>query len=427
MEYRLGCNLINSYITRLVAVKWIGGPMYDIIIVGARCAGSPTAMLLARKGYRILLVDKATFPSDTMSSHFVHVPAVARLKRWGLLDKVVASNCPPVRSLHLDLGPFSLTGYPPPLEGVDTAYGPRRIVLDKILVDAAVEAGAELREEFTTQEVLFEDGCVIGIRGHAKNGTSVTEKARLVIGADGLHSVVARAVGAPKYQEKPSVTCAYYTYWSGVSINGAELYPRDNLFIVAFPTNDGLVCNLIEWPKESFPVVRSDIEGQFLQALKQAPGLADRIRGGKRAERFVGTVELPNFFRKPYGPGWALVGDAGYHKDPNLAQGITDAFRDAEALAAAIDSGFAGRQPLADALAEYERQRNESAMPAFELNFQFATLQPPPPEIQALLGALRGNQTETNRFVGAIVGTVPIPEFFAPTNIQRILTEAAGH
>src|SRR5690242_403293 len=208
--------------------------MYDAIIVGARCAGSPTAMLLARKGYRVLLVDRAAFPSDTMSSHFVHVSAVARLKRWGLLDRVAASNCPPVRNICLDLGPSSLKGHFPSMDGVDTAYGPRRFVLDKILVDAAVDAGAELREGFTTEEVLFEQGQVIGIRGRTRNNTSVTEKARFVIGADGLHSRVARAVGAAKYNEKPGVTCAYYTYWSRVSVSGAELYPRDNLFIVAF-------------------------------------------------------------------------------------------------------------------------------------------------------------------------------------------------
>jgi flavin-dependent dehydrogenase len=401
--------------------------MYDIIVIGARCAGSPTAMLLARKGYRVLLVDKATFPSDTMSSHFIHVPAVARLKRWGLLDRVVASNCPPVRTICIDLGPFSLAGNSPPVDGVESAYGPRRFVLDKILVDAAVEAGAELREEFTVEEVLIEDGRVTGIRGRTKNDTGVTEKARLVIGADGLHSMVARAVGVEKYHEKPAVTCAYYTYWSGVSMSGAELYPRDNLFIVAFPTNNDLVCNLIEWPKEKFSVVRADIENQFLTALNQAPALAERIRSGKRAERFVGTVDLPNFFRKPYGDGWALVGDAGYHKDPNMAQGISDAFRDAEALANAIDHGLSERQPLEDALAEYERQRNESAMPAFELNFQFATLQPPPSEIQALFGALLNNQAETDRFIGTIVGTTPIPEFFNPINIQRIMAEAAGN
>lgn len=188
-------------------------------------------------------------------------------------------------------------------------------MLDKILVDAAVEAGAELREEFTTEEVLLEDGRVTGIRGRTRNGSSMTEKARFVIGADGLHSLVACAVGASTYRERPTVACAYYTSWSGVSVSGAELYTRENRFIVAFPTNDNLVCNLIEWPKEDFPAVRADIEGQFLKALELAPGLAERTRGGQRAGRFVGTAELPNFFRKPYGLGWALVGDAGYYKD----------------------------------------------------------------------------------------------------------------
>ncbi|HSB12534.1 MAG TPA: NAD(P)/FAD-dependent oxidoreductase [Blastocatellia bacterium] len=401
--------------------------MHDVAIVGARCAGSTTAMLLARKGYRVLLVDKAAFPSDTMSTHFIHVPGVAKLKRWGLLDRVAGSNCPPVRSYSVDLGPFALSGSPPALDDVSMGYGPRRTVLDKILVDAAAEAGAEVREKFTTEELWLEGGSVTGIRGRTENGTSVGERARLVIGADGLHSLVARMAGAAIYNEKPVVACAYYTYWSGVSVEGAELYPRENRFIVAFPTNDGLVCTLIEWPKDYFPVVRADIEGEFFKALELAPGLAARIRNGKRAERFAGTVDLPNFFRKPHGPGWALVGDAGHRKDPNGAHGISDAFRDAELLADAVDGGFSGRQRLEDALAEYERLRNESALPTFELNFQFATLQPPPPEIQTLLGALRGNQVETNRFIGALVGTVPIPEFFAPASMQRILSAADGN
>jgi len=401
--------------------------MYDVAVVGARCAGSPTALLLARKGYRVLLVDKAAFPSDIMSTHFVQPPGVARLQRWGVLDTVVASNCPPVHSYCLDLGPFSLRGSPPPLDGVATAYCPRRTVLDKILIDAAVEAGAELRETFTVEEVCFEGSCVTGIRGRTRNGMSVTEQARLVIGADGLHSLVARMVGAPQYHEKPTVACAYYTYWSGVVVEGVELYPRDHRVIIAFPTNDNLICTFMEWPSEEFPVVRADIEGQYMQALALVPGLTERIRSGKRAGRFIGTADLPNFFRKPYGPGWALVGDAGYHKDPNLALGISDAFRDAELLAEAVDRGFSGRQPLEEALAAYERQRNESALPAFELNFKFATLQPPPPEMQALFGALRGNQPETDRFIGALSGTVPIPEFFALVNIQRVLNAAAGN
>ena len=166
------------------------------------------------------------------------------------------------------------------------------------------------------------------------------------------------------------------------------------------------------------------MEGNFRRTLDLAPRLGERVRRGRLAERLVGTGDLPNFFRRPYGPGWALVGDAGYHKDPNLAQGISDAFRDAELLTEALDAGFAGRGRLEDALAGYERARNAAATPGYELNHQLARLEPPPPELQRLFGALRGNQPDTDRFFGALLGTVPVPEFFAPENVGRIVGAA---
>jgi 2-polyprenyl-6-methoxyphenol hydroxylase-like FAD-dependent oxidoreductase len=395
--------------------------MYDVIVVGARCAGSPTAMLLARRGYQVLLVDRATFPSDTMSTHFIHPPGIAQLKRWGLLERVAASNCPPFLNMSLDFGSFVLTGSPPPTDGVAEHYCPRRTVLDEILVGAAVEAGAELHEGFSVQEILMNGERVRGIRGRSIDGATVKEEARIVVGADGMRSLVARSVEAPEYNAKPTLACAYYTYWSGVPVKEAEIYPRDRWMIIAFPTNDDLVCTFMEWPREEFHLVRTDIEGNFLKKLDSAPRLAERIRSGKREANFVGTGVLPNYFRKPYGTGWALVGDAGYHKDPYMALGITDAFRDAELLADAIDGGFSGHRPLEEALADYEQQRNAAAMPAYEFNCQLATLQPRPPEMQQLFAALRGNRAETDRFIGAVEGTVPIPEFFAPENIQRIV------
>ena len=170
---------------------------YDAIVVGARCGGAPTAMLLARKGYRVLLLDRAGFPSDTLSTHYIHQPGIARLARWGLLDRIVASNCPPVRQLLFDVGPFALAGTPPPADGVAEAYAPRRTVLDQILVDAAVAAGAELRPHFSVQELLTDGDRVTGVRGRAAGGVAVTERAHLVIGADGVRSLVARAVQAP--------------------------------------------------------------------------------------------------------------------------------------------------------------------------------------------------------------------------------------
>ena len=395
--------------------------MYDAIIVGARCAGSPTAMLLARKGYRVLLLDKASFPSDTLSIHYIHQPGVACLNGWGLLERVIESNCPPVYAQTIDVGPFALHGTPPPVDGVTASYAPRRTILDKILVDAAVAAGVELREHFTVKELVFDGDRVVGIHGHERGGALVTERARIVIGADGLHSMVARAVGAPVYNEWPSFACAYYSYWSDVSIDGAELYPRPGRAIIAGPTNDGQIMAIIYWPSAAFREVRADIEGNFMRALDLAPDLGERIRGGKRTERFRGTVDLPNFYRKPYGSGWALVGDAGYHKDPITAQGISDAFRDAELLANAIDDGFAGRVPIADALAGYEQRRNETTFAMYEMTRQFAMLEPPPAEQQQLMAALLHNQEEMDRFFGTVAGTVPIAEFFAPENIDRIM------
>lgn len=342
--------------------------MYDAIVIGARCAGSPTAMLLARKGYRVLLVDRATFPSNIMSGHYIQLAGVARLQHWGLLDLVMASNCPPVCEFSFDFGPGSFGGYPPAADGITEGYCPCRKVLDKILVDAAVEAGVELREGFSVQEILRDGDRVIGIRGHTKNGAIVTEKASIVIGADGMNSVVARTVEAPTYKATPSLTFSYYTHWSGISVECGELYVRNHRNFGAIPTNDGLIMLWVAWTHKEFQEYRADIQGNYLKTIELAPALAERVRGGKREEPFIGTSNTANFFRKPFGYGWALVGDAGYHKGPILGQGITDAFRDAELLAEAIDAGFSERQPPSKALAAYEQRRNTAVMPMYELN-----------------------------------------------------------
>lgn len=377
-------------------------------------------MLLARKGHKVLLVDRATFPSDALSTHYVHQPGVASLERWGLLPEVARSGCPPIRDYTLDVGPFALHGSPPPAGTVAEAYSVRRTVLDEILVEGAAAAGAEVRERFAVQELVWEGDRVAGIRGRAADGAAVTERAKIVIGADGMNSLVARSVGAPRYDAQPALTCAYYTYWSGVEIGGVELYLRPGRMIGAAPTNAGQVLTIVLWPNAEFHQVRSDIEGNFMRALELAPGLAERIRAGTRDERFRGTAQLPNFFRRPHGEGWALVGDAGHHKDPILALGITDAFRDAELLADAVDAGLSDPSLLEPALAGYELRRNELAAPGFASTLEFARLQPPDPAMQQLFAALRDDQAETDRFFGTFAGTVPAAEFFAPENIARI-------
>ena len=225
---------------------------YDAIVVGARCGGSPTAMLLARSGYRVLLVDKATFPSDTMSTHLAHPPAVAALARWGILERLEATNCPPITRYSFDFGPVTVAGTPRAVEGADKAYCPRRIVLDTMLVEAAVEAGAELREGFTVEEVVIEDGRVTGIRGHAKGGDTVTERAKVVVGADGKHSLVAKAVEPESYKEVPPLAPAYYAYWSGLRSDGFDTYIRaeSGRGWAAIPTHDDLTCVVQAWPQD---------------------------------------------------------------------------------------------------------------------------------------------------------------------------------
>ncbi len=399
---------------------------YDAIVVGARCAGSPTAMLLARQGHRVLLVDKATFPSDTMSTHQVHPPGIAALARWGLLERLEATGCPPVERYSFDFGPLTISGSPQPIDGVARGYCPRRTVLDQLLVDAAVAAGAELREGFTVDEILAADGTVTGIRGHARDGAAVTERARVVIGADGKHSLVAKTVKPEHYDERPSRQAMYYAYWSGLPTRGFDVTIRveHGRGWAAIPTHDDLTVMPFGWPVEEFHANRKDIEGNFFAALDLAPEFAERVRAATRESKFVGSAELPGYFRKPYGPGWVLLGDAGYHKNPITAMGINDAFRDAELVAGALHDAFAGDRSFEEGMSEYQQIRDREAMPVYEFTDDFAQLQPPPPEMQQLLGAMHGNQEAMDGFVSVQAATLPAPEFFAPENVGRIMSEA---
>ena len=396
---------------------------YDAIVVGARCAGAPTAMLLARKGYRVLVVDRASFPSDTLSTHVIHAPGIAALKRWGLLDSIIASGCPGFEKYTFDFGPFAISGTPRPDDGVSAGYAPRRTVLDKILVDAAASAGAEVREQFTVDEVIVEDGVVVGIRGRGHDGSAVVERARVVIGADGRSSHIAKAVRPEQYNDKPMLQWSYYTYWSGLPTDGFETTIRPDRGWGAVPTNDGLTMLVVGWPYAESKAYKADVEANYLKTLELAPEFAERVRAATREERFFGG-SVPNFFRKPYGAGWALVGDAGYNKDPITAQGISDAFHDAELCATAVDESFSGRRSFAEAMATYHQTRDTKAMPIYEFTTQLATLEAPPPEMQQLLGAVYGNQDAMDAFVSVTAGTVSPIEFFDPEHIGRIMTAA---
>jgi flavin-dependent dehydrogenase len=401
---------------------------YDAIVVGARCAGSPTAMLLARRGHRVLLVDKASLPSDTMSTHLVHPPGIASLARWGLLGRLLETGCPPVERYSFDFGPVTIAGSPRPAGGEAAAYCPRRTVLDRLLADAAAEAGAELREGFVVDDLLTDGGTVTGIRGHAKGGREVAERARVVIGADGRGSLVAKTVGPRQYNDRPSHLAMYYAYWSDLPVEGFETFIRTDRRRgwAAAPTHDELTVMPFGWPVDEFHLNRHDIDGHFHAMLDLAPEFAERVGAATRETKYVGSAQLPGYFRVPYGPGWALVGDAGYHKNPITAMGINDAFRDAELLAGAIDDALAGRRPYDEALGDYQQARDAEALPVYEFTDEFAQLLPPPPELLALIGAMAGNQAAMDDFVSVQAATLPAPQFFDPQNIGRIMAAAGA-
>lgn len=393
---------------------------YDAIVVGARCAGSPTAMLLARKGYRVLLVDRATFPSDTLSTHIVHPLAVAALSRWGLLDRLVATGCPPIDTYFFDFGAVTLAGSPG-TEASPLAYCARRTILDKLLVDAAAEAGAEVREGFSVDDLVIEAGRVVGIKGHSKESTTITERADVVVGADGRSSIVAEAVRPDKYNERPQLLAPYYSYWSNLPVEGRfETYVRPHRGFAVAPTHDGLTMIVAGWPYAEFAANKQDLEGNYLAALELVPSFAERLRGAKRESRIVGAP-TPNFFRKPYGPGWALVGDAGYLKDPITAQGINDAFRDAERCVMALDEACTGALAFDDAMSRYQQARDEKVLAMYDFTCQLATLEPPPPELQQLFGAMQGNQKAMDGFAQMNAGTISPAEFLSPQNVSSII------
>jgi 2-polyprenyl-6-methoxyphenol hydroxylase-like FAD-dependent oxidoreductase len=266
---------------------------------------------------------------------------------------------------------------------------------------------------------------VIGIHGHDAAGATVSEHARVVVGADGWNSRVARAVEADRYNERPMRQTRFYTYWSGLPIDGMQTHIRPDRGSGCIPTNDDLTLLVLGWPQAEAAAYKADVEANYLKTLDLVPDVAERVAGATREARFAGGP-VPNFFRKPYRPGWALVGDAGYTKDPITAQGISDAFRDAELCATALDETFRGERSFDDAMATYQQTRDAQAMPLYEFTTQLATLEPPPAEVQQVLGAIHGNPDAMSAFVSVIAGTLSPVEFFDPTYLQQLLAGAGA-
>jgi flavin-dependent dehydrogenase len=394
---------------------------YDVVIVGARCAGASLAILLARAGVRVLAVDRAAFGSDTLSTHFLWPRTTALLAKWRLLEAVAASGCPPIEQVIADYGAVAIKGRPSAVGGTATMYCPRRTVLDRLLVEAARGAGAEMHDETTFRALLWESGRVCGVRLQHKDGHASEVRARLVVGADGLWSSVARAAGAATDVEHETLTCGYYAYWSGMPIAGVEFYVRQGCDILVFPTHGGLTCIWAGRARGGWEAYRADVEGSYRAVLSLAPSLAERVGKATRATPFRGTSKLPNFYRRSAGAGWALVGDAAYHRDPLTGMGIGDAFLGADLLAVAIATGLAdGDARLDERLADCQAEFRRRTQPVFDYTVRAAGLADPSSALP-LYAAIVGSAEDTTRFMDVLAGTLPFKDFFNPTNLARLM------
>ncbi|MFD5516247.1 NAD(P)/FAD-dependent oxidoreductase [Streptomyces sp. NPDC127066] len=384
--------------------------MYDVIVIGARCAGSPTAMLFARQGYRVLLLEKARFPQDTLSSHYIHMQGMGLLNRWGLLGKLRDAGCRPITRQSYQGPGVRIEGFSLPVDGLDYTYAPRRYVLDPLLAEGAVEAGVDFREGCAVKDLVWEDDRVAGVRYTTPEGTETTERARLVVGADGMRSLVARKAGAQNVIEHPRVSCTYYSYWENVPSH-FELYERPGRWIGVIPTNDDLTLLMTYFPQDLYNEVRKEVEPFYLDSFRTtAPELYERMRAGRRVEQIYGTGHQENYFRKAYGPGWVLVGDAVNHKDSITARGITEAFAQAQSLIDHVGTQLHDDAALRTALKRYENDLSGEALSHYQGALNVAELKPE--SRVEMLQQLVGHQEHIDRYFSTLSGACSIDDFY---------------
>ena len=349
------------------------GEHYDVVVVGWRVAGAATAMLLARSGHRVLMIDRARHGSDTVSTHTLLRSGVLQLKRWGLLDRVVESGAPPIPRVTLGFGdelvPIDLSDD----FGVNALYAPRRTVLDPILVEAACQAGVDFVDRCSARSLRFDErGRVEGV-DLSLGGSEISVSTRFVVGADGVHSRVAGWVGAKTYRYHPPSNSVQYAYYEGIEVDGVHFQFTPGVTAGLIPTNDGLVCVYGGWPSTADLGFHDDPQKAFTRAVSSShPDVAARVQGGIRVSAFRGTRGLPSYLRRAAGPGWALVGDAGYMKDPVSAHGLSAAMRDAESCARAIHEAIENPGSERELLDSYWRGRDELSLGHLEATVELA-------------------------------------------------------
>jgi flavin-dependent dehydrogenase len=378
---------------------------YDVAIVGARPAGAATALLLARAGHRVVVVDRDRYGTDTLSTHALMRGGIVQLYRWGVLDRIVEMGTPAVRRVD-----FNYAGEQARVKLDAPLYAPRRTVLDPVLVDAAREAGADVRFGVRVTDVTRDVDGVSGLVVRDRAGNTTTIDAAVTVGADGRRSTIARAVDAPVTRAGTASTGFIYGHFDGVPADGYEWYFNADGGAGVIPTNDGRVNVFAGAPTARFDAeLLRDLPATFHGLLRSiSPALADRVAAGALHGPLRGHPGEVGWLRRPFGPGWALVGDAAYFKDPITAHGITDALRDAELLARALDEGLRGVLPMEAALAGYERVRDDLSLPLFEITDAIAAHDRPMPELQKLHRALSRTLNAEARFLERL-GPLPTP------------------
>jgi 2-polyprenyl-6-methoxyphenol hydroxylase-like FAD-dependent oxidoreductase len=360
---------------------------HDVIVVGARAAGAAAALLLARLGHDVITLDTAVFPADTLSTHQIARTGVVQLHRWGLLQAVLDSGAPAIREVTFTAADESVTRRIKHRAGVDMLVAPRRYILDTIVADAAADAGVTMRFGATVSGIRLDDtGRAVGVYGQDSAGTEFEIDARFVVCADGLRSRTARSVGAEVIEDRGDAGAAQYAYYAGIPWRGIELIVADRALVGVFPTHHGEACIWICNPSADAHAARRAAvsrEAAFATTLERtAPALAKRLRAAQRTSAVTGMLRTPNYVRRAHGPGWALVGDAGYHRDAVTGHGLSDAYRDAELLAGAIHHALRGDRDEGTALAGYQRQRDQALRDIFELTCALASYPSVPQFVQ---------------------------------------------
>ncbi|EME22067.1 NAD(P)/FAD-dependent oxidoreductase [Rhodococcus triatomae] len=365
------------------------GEQFDAVIVGARCAGSATAIALAERGLRVLAIDSARFPSDTLSTHLLWPSTMAEIQALGAFAEVEAIGAPrlPVAEAVLDDISWE-TGYSP-VSGIDYAMCVRRTALDEVVQRAAVDAGAEIRQRSTATGLIWSSSRVVGVRYTDAEGHEREARAPIVVGADGRKSLVAREVGAETpLISAPSGRACYFGYWTDPHTSLRHIATQwrvEGLLGTAFPCDDGLLLSLLQPPIALVPEFRGrKVHDAYLAGVEAIPGLAQRLDGCELASKVRSCTGIESYFRRSSGPGWALPGDAGHFKDPVTAQGIRDGYRYGRLLGEALAPVLASRTGVAatavdEAAARWAAQRERDCIEIYQWTNLLAAGAPPSP------------------------------------------------